>query len=282
MEPIKSYKFKLSTLEFRVTLEKTGSFDPLDESYAYRARGTHYHAESELIFAKKAPLTVYTESDTNTYENSIVYIPPRFEHVTDNRDNFKLLFTFKRIDNKINAFSAFIEDVFCKKSIVSLSLGKRTEEQIDQIIEHFVSDSEIDGEMTEALLKLLFSDIFLANAPRVKRGTESRKDSSLVKIDNIIREYKRDVNLNDVASELGVCPRQASRIIKKNYGITLSVLMERKRLAVAKDLLSIGEMSISEIVEYVNFSSDSYFYSKFKKLYGVTPAKYRRDKNKKH
>jgi AraC-like DNA-binding protein len=75
---------------------------------------------------------------------------------------------------------------------------------------------------------------------------------------------------------LGVCPRQASRIIKRNYGLTLAQLMEKKRLGIAKELLTATEMSISEIVEYVNFSSVSFFYCRFKKIYGITPAEYRK------
>ena len=55
------------------------------------------------------------------------------------------------------------------------------------------------------------------------------------------------------------------------------MLCER-RLSVAASLLKNTDMSIAQIVEYINFPSESYFYARFKKAYGITPASYRKNK----
>ena len=77
-----------------------------------------------------------------------------------------------------------------------------------------------------------------------------------------------------MADKLGLSTRQTSRVIMKYYNSTLSELVTNQRLNVARHMLLSGEHSVSEIVEAVNFSSESYFYQQFKKKYGTTPRKY--------
>ena len=57
---------------------------------------------------------------------------------------------------------------------------------------------------------------------------------------------------------------------------TLSKLITKHRLKAAQNMLLSGKYSISSIVEEVNFSSESYFYSQFKKEFGMTPLKYKK------
>ena len=49
----------------------------------------------------------------------------------------------------------------------------------------------------------------------------------------------------------------------------------RKKLEEARSLLHYSDRSISEISEYLCFSSQSYFQNVFKKKYGMTPIRYR-------
>jgi AraC-like DNA-binding protein len=49
----------------------------------------------------------------------------------------------------------------------------------------------------------------------------------------------------------------------------------RRKLEEAKSLLKFTDKSISEISEYLCFSTQSYFQNVFKKKYGMTPKKYR-------
>ncbi|MCM1223446.1 MAG: helix-turn-helix transcriptional regulator, partial [Lachnospiraceae bacterium] len=49
------------------------------------------------------------------------------------------------------------------------------------------------------------------------------------------------------------------------------------RMREAKMLLKYTDKSLAEISEYLHFSSQPYFQNVFKNMYGVTPAKYRRE-----
>ena len=103
-------------------------------------------------------------------------------------------------------------------------------------------------------------------------------DSYLVTIDKVLNDYQQKIDLKALAKELNLSTKQASRIIRKNYKTTLSDLLTKKRLSVACSLLTNSNMPIIDIVEYINFPSESYFYSQFKKLYNCTPLQYRKTK----
>ncbi|WP_331491052.1 helix-turn-helix domain-containing protein [Schaedlerella arabinosiphila] len=56
----------------------------------------------------------------------------------------------------------------------------------------------------------------------------------------------------------------------------MSDFIMRRKLEEGKSLLAYSEKSISEISEYLCFSSQSYFQNVFKKKYHMTPYEYRK------
>ena len=146
-----------------------------------------------------------------------------------------------------------------------------------QTIEKYFFDM---GEYSEEVIELLLKLILLEALSAQSKGTKSntiRNDSYLVKLEDILFDYQNDINLGIVAREFGLSTKQTSRIIRKNYGTTLSDMVRRKRLDVACALLKNTDMAISEIVTHINFPSVSVFYGQFKKTYGVTPLHYRKE-----
>ena len=273
----RSYSFKLCDLKFEVSLEKLGNSSTMTKPAGTEFHGFHYHAKHELFFALNSPIQIQTSDGSYEYENQLFSIPPHYDHVAKKGENFKLLFTFKPVGEPKNEFSKFMFSTFSAESIAVLKPGEHTKSLLSEVLRSFNCDRDVSEEMTISALKLLFSDIYLGNTDNPPRPTSRGNESYLLKIDNILSHYQDDITLATVAEILGICPRHASRIIKKNYGTTLSALLERKRLTVARELLIRGNMSIAEIVEYVNFPSASYFYSRFKKVYGTTPINYRTD-----
>ena len=54
----------------------------------------------------------------------------------------------------------------------------------------------------------------------------------------------------------------------------------RRKLEEAKSLLTYTDKTVSEISEYLCFSTQSYFQNVFKSKYGMTPKEYRKTQNK--
>ena len=66
------------------------------------------------------------------------------------------------------------------------------------------------------------------------------------------------------------------KLFHDELGITISHFVNRCKLEEAKSHLSHTEMTLSEISNYLCFSSQSYFQNLFKKKYSVTPNTYRK------
>ena len=134
-------------------------------------------------------------------------------------------------------------------------------------------------EAETAMMKLMFYNIYKLH-PSEKKNTYTANESYLVKIDDIINAFQQDITLQSLADSLHLSTKQTSRILQKNYKKKLSEILIEKRLSVAAELLVRSDKTILEIVEYVNFPSERYFYSQFKKAFGCTPRKYRTSSEK--
>jgi len=93
-----------------------------------------------------------------------------------------------------------------------------------------------------------------------------------------IRETLRNkISLNDVALHVGISRSKMCALFKAEIGTTINEFITHEKIIEAKRLLSFTDNSISCISEELNFSSQSYFQSVFKKIVGTTPNQYRVD-----
>lgn len=86
--------------------------------------------------------------------------------------------------------------------------------------------------------------------------------------------HKR-ISVDDIARQIGYNRSYLSKKFKKEMGIDISEYMLECKLDEAKEMLCTTEYTISEISNYLCFSSQSHFQNIFKKKMGVTPRVYR-------
>lgn len=94
-------------------------------------------------------------------------------------------------------------------------------------------------------------------------------------IDYIYSHLHYRVTLKDLAQYLNLSESYLSKLFKKEMGITVSSYILNLKIDKAKNLLQYSEYSISDISNYLAFSSESHFIQAFQKSAGVTPHKYR-------
>lgn len=80
--------------------------------------------------------------------------------------------------------------------------------------------------------------------------------------------------LDELADDLGVCPRQAERIIQNYYGYSFKKLRYESKMAMAATLLEAGELSIGQCAARIGYSSPAAFSAAFKRRFGQTPTAY--------
>lgn len=78
-----------------------------------------------------------------------------------------------------------------------------------------------------------------------------------------------------IAEQTGFSRAYLSHKFKKELGFNLSSFIIRSKLEEAKILLHYSDKSISDISNYLCFSSQSHFQNAFKKYFGITPKEFR-------
>lgn len=87
--------------------------------------------------------------------------------------------------------------------------------------------------------------------------------------------YKENVKIIDLAENMKVSIRQATRIMNDIYGMSFSQKLTEIRLNHAIYQLTTTSKSIEKISRDCGFNNSSYFYKSFRNNIGMTPKEYR-------
>ncbi len=91
-----------------------------------------------------------------------------------------------------------------------------------------------------------------------------------------IREnYQKRLKVEEIAEVVGLSKEYLSTKFRQVTGIALPDYINEQKITEAKQLLHFTDISLSEIAQYLSFSSQSYFQTVFKNLTGDTPTEYR-------
>lgn len=158
-----------------------------------------------------------------------------------------------------------------------------------------------DAEAVDALL-LLFARLHSSlsgNAPEPLRTVESNRllleilqrclqlcrgsDSRPVR-SRMIREacqymdrhYWESCTLSEIAAYVHLSANHLHTVFLESEGCTPCEYVTKKRIEKAKMLILTGELSLAQIALETGFCSQSHFTGVFKKLVGMTPARYRK------
>jgi AraC-like DNA-binding protein len=84
-----------------------------------------------------------------------------------------------------------------------------------------------------------------------------------------------NISMEDLAEYCRVSTRSISAHFKKDLDMSVPAYITNEKLSEAKYLLSYSNYTISEVSNYLSFSSQSYFTKVFKTAFGCTPQQYR-------
>lgn len=91
--------------------------------------------------------------------------------------------------------------------------------------------------------------------------------------------YREDMNLKTLAYKYHMNTSYLGQIFQREVGCPFTQYLNNVRNGVAKELILSTNMRINDIAREVGYSDTSYFYRKFKAIYGVSPAAMRDMKN---
>lgn len=273
------YKTKISDIRLETLL--------FDEAFHIKISGgvsgimshikhMHKHSTYEIFFVLDGTLDVIDEYGSCSYEKKIVIVPPSYDHyvVSNVKNGYCFYFSIERMENSETELYASVYRELSDR----ISLFEFTED-----LTFYVSrlaqciDREDSSEKTTHLLYLIFSGIFeRINIENAKQKSAKNQNKYIHIIESYINNCEKQVRLKDLAEELYLSQKQVSRIIKKEYGCTFSELINRRRLNVACSLLTRTDLPVCEIALAVGYEYENYFFTLFKKSFGVTPLQYRK------
>lgn len=268
----KSYKISLHDILLNVTCFADGSslgmHEPPSEIFN-KIKNVHRHSEHEVFFVPGGEIKIAFEDSSMSFSNSAVIVPAGVGHYTIlNSDD--CFVAYLRIDrDESGEFSGQISD-------------KPVSYELDDgdcfYLSRLAQAERAYPEDCQHLISLLFSRLIREIVPSdfSQKCDETPSNKYAFMLDRFIDEhYCERITLADLASELYLCERQVSRIIKREYNCSFSDFVNIKRLSVAAMLLKHTKMNISDIARSVGYENYNYFYRVFKKKYCVTPAIYR-------
>lgn len=94
-------------------------------------------------------------------------------------------------------------------------------------------------------------------------------------IDYIYSHIHYRITLKELADYLNLSESYLSKLFQKEMGLSVSSYILNLKIDKAKNLLQYSEYTVSDIANYLAFSSQSHFIQVFQKKTGLTPHKYR-------
>ena len=227
------------------------------------------NAENELLHTpyaqEKAILECVSNGDIRALENTYYSLPTTiYGKMTASSSKLKLLF-YASISNTTLVTRYAIEGGLDEETAFSLS---------DVYIRKMEQCTDVN-----VLMKLneQMAIEFTLRVAEAKKEPKNYYSPAISRVIEYIYHGKNNtLTLNQLASLVNLTPKYLSALFHKETGQTLTVFIQRVLIEKAQNLLAHSDYSLGEISTYLNFSSQSYFISIFKKYNGVTPGQYRK------
>ena len=110
---------------------------------------------------------------------------------------------------------------------------------------------------------------------KIERSNSDFKRELSLNVLSYINEHFKAGSLTELASILNYDMHWLSKEIKRQTGKNFTTLLQEKRMLQASYLLKQTQIPIATILESVGYENSSFFFRKFKEVYGLSPKQYR-------
>ncbi|MFC3120421.1 helix-turn-helix transcriptional regulator [Agaribacter flavus] len=192
-------------------------------------------------------------------------------------------------EDTIDSFSAYREALttFTQHELSAYKVCMK--ETIYLMVEEAIKRGKIPSELL-SLLNSVSADInnlgsieqvdetilSCANNLSYNSPAKSKESPDQLLVDHIIQyllsNYHKNINLDQIAEEVGASRAKATKVFKKLTQLTINQYLTKVRIDKAKVLLK--DHGVTETALDVGFSNPSYFTTVFKKQTGVSPTEY--------
>lgn len=237
----------------------------------------HTHHFTELFFvAGGGGNFLFRDKSYPIKTGDLIIVPPYLEHTEQSALNHPLQYYVIGIDGIIfqpeTGESSGVQ-FFCNFPNQDLIAGL-----FAQILYEVRSQSYGSDKICQNLLEILILRIIRSQhlIPVSMTSTHMTKECAQIK-EYLDTNYADHITLDTLTDLTHMNKYYMAHSFTKYTGQSPIQYLNQKRLDVACTLLRDTDHSISSISSSVGFSSQSYFTQSFRKKYGITPVKYRKE-----
>lgn len=274
-------------LEQRGTADFPIEYYFIDKNHARYDMSAHWHSELEIIRVLQGSLRVRLNNQSYiARKGDAVFVNPETVHSAFPEDCVYecIVFHIEFLDTDTYSCKFFVESIlnheYAIKEFVS---GKKTEigDAVSCLFENMKKKSSGYKFLVIGALYRLLGVIVNEHLYRVMTAqsdiSEARSLPKLRRVLSYIRlNFDKQITLLDMAEAAGMSRRYFCDFFKKMTGKTPVEYLNGYRIEKALQKLSYTDLSVTEIAFLCGFNDLSYFIKTFKRVKGITPAKYRK------
>ena len=136
--------------------------------------------------------------------------------------------------------------------------------------------SFVAKQMETKMILLEFLQRMWKNGFIIENDISGRNATEKEMISYIQENFTDEISLKEFGAQFHLSEKYVSRYFKEHFHITLSQYVNHLRLEHARQLLQETQLPVTEVALQSGYPNVSYFIRSFKKMYGVSPLKYRK------
>lgn len=146
----------------------------------------------------------------------------------------------------------------------------------DDIAVSNINEANINAQFETKMTLIKFIQKMWQNGLILENAANGTNTTEKEMITYIRQNYTREISLQEFGMQFHLSEKYISRYFKEHFHITLSQYINHLRLEHARQLLQESTVPVTEVALQSGYQNVSYFIRCFKKMYGVSPLKYRK------
>ena len=230
----------------------------------------HYHSMYEIYYLEQGICHYLIEGKLfEMQKGDIVFIPKRFIHKTSYDDIHSRLL--------INCTDEYLENIKLTEAFVyrNEQYSEKIYNIFKNIEKEYLHTDKFSNSLIKGYMQQLLSIVYRSENKYHNTHLQNEYIQDILKM--LEERYTEDITLSYISKQLMVSVEHLSRLFKKETGLGFNEYLSMLRLKKAEFLLKQNKDStISEIAFLCGFNDSNYFCEKFKKVYGLSPLKFRK------
>ncbi|HWK58462.1 MAG TPA: AraC family transcriptional regulator [Parapedobacter sp.] len=284
----------MKAVEYRLPKEFDKSFIVFTERGPFFPCPWHYHPEYEFVLVNKSTGRRMVGDHIGHFnEGDLVFMGPSLPHVWVNDAAYLEGKAQQEADAVVVHFvEDFLGEHFLSlpeleplKKILDLSkrglvITGKTKNEINSRMNGMIGESGLSRlSSLFAMFDILAhsTEYELLASPTYMQHTQGYYSDRFSKItDYILRNYHRDITLNEVASEASMAITTFCNFFKEHYRMTFVEYLNTIRIGHVCKLLADSDDNVVTIAYECGFNNLANFNRQFKRLKGMSPSEYRK------